>query len=385
MGNSKVVEKIQDLRKEDLKKVIDEVKKEIVEDVQEIKKEIVEDVKAIKKEIVDVLEKEAEEREYRLDQPLVRGVVIHPGELRKLQDDNRNLKKQLEDVEKLKVGLSSAMEGNIKLKKQLEEVEKTKAEMRNEMQKKIKTENQVKDLKKSQTDLMNNTEAMERRHRAMVAGVNAELQEVLGREEALEENKRRDRQQLTKLRQELEAAARAVEDKAGEIEELNRRLSEAEEIMKQRLAENNELKDINSKLNIKKEKMKALLIKNLTKIQTNKGKEVEMKAVIQANEENKEKMETTIEWYKEKLTMLKCAICKQSNADAQFMRCQTGAHIFCFPCFSNWIDTHEDWIKKNVAAQQEVFCPSGERCLDYEGSEEESDFGDSEEGVEEEE
>jgi hypothetical protein len=38
------------------------------------------------------------------------------------------------------------------------------------------------------------------------------------------------------------------------------------------------------------------------------------------------------------------------------VQCPTaGHHKFCFPCSA-------DWIKKQVAAQQEVFCPSAERC-----------------------
>jgi len=54
--------------------------------------------------------------------------------------------------------------------------------------------------------------------------------------------------------------------------------------------------------------------------------------------------------------LLKCTICAQRLEDTHFVQCPTaGHHKFCFPCSA-------DWIKKNVASNSEVFCPSGERC-----------------------
>jgi len=53
--------------------------------------------------------------------------------------------------------------------------------------------------------------------------------------------------------------------------------------------------------------------------------------------------------------LLKCNLCSQRLEDTHFVQCPTvGHHKFCFPCSA-------DSIKKQ-GANQEVFCPSGERC-----------------------
>lgn len=53
--------------------------------------------------------------------------------------------------------------------------------------------------------------------------------------------------------------------------------------------------------------------------------------------------------------LLKCNLCTQRLEDTHFVQCPTvGHHKFCFPCSA-------DSIKKQ-GANNEVFCPSGERC-----------------------
>lgn len=53
--------------------------------------------------------------------------------------------------------------------------------------------------------------------------------------------------------------------------------------------------------------------------------------------------------------LLKCNLCAQRLEDTHFVQCPTvGHHKFCFPCSA-------DSIKKQ-GANNEVFCPSGERC-----------------------
>lgn len=53
--------------------------------------------------------------------------------------------------------------------------------------------------------------------------------------------------------------------------------------------------------------------------------------------------------------LLKCNLCAQRLEDTHFVQCPTvGNHKFCFPCSA-------DSIKKQ-GANQEVFCPSGDRC-----------------------
>jgi hypothetical protein len=53
--------------------------------------------------------------------------------------------------------------------------------------------------------------------------------------------------------------------------------------------------------------------------------------------------------------LLKCTICSQRLEDTHFVQCPTNSHHkFCFPCSA-------DSIKKQ-GPNNEVFCPSGERC-----------------------
>lgn len=53
--------------------------------------------------------------------------------------------------------------------------------------------------------------------------------------------------------------------------------------------------------------------------------------------------------------LLKCNLCTQRLEDTHFVQCPTvGHHKFCFPCSA-------DSIKKQ-GSNNEVFCPSGERC-----------------------
>jgi len=53
--------------------------------------------------------------------------------------------------------------------------------------------------------------------------------------------------------------------------------------------------------------------------------------------------------------LLKCNLCAQRLEDTHFVQCPTvGHHKFCFPCSA-------DSIKKQ-GTNNEVFCPSGERC-----------------------
>eukprot|EP00088_Acartia_fossae_P004342 TRINITY_DN11856_c0_g2_i5.p1 TRINITY_DN11856_c0_g2~~TRINITY_DN11856_c0_g2_i5.p1 ORF type:complete len:375 (-),score=87.47 TRINITY_DN11856_c0_g2_i5:540-1664(-) len=53
--------------------------------------------------------------------------------------------------------------------------------------------------------------------------------------------------------------------------------------------------------------------------------------------------------------LLKCTICSQRLEDTHFVQCPTNTHHkFCFPCSA-------DSIKKQ-GPNNEVFCPSGERC-----------------------
>jgi hypothetical protein len=220
---------------ESLRKKVNVLKNEMVhqrEDIEHIKKlsgAMEKERKKDKGEILDVLEKEAKYREYWTDQPVVNGLIIQPEVLMKMQEDQKELKEQVEYLEQSNIKMESS---------HIEALEATRQEG-------------TRHLKNTKQELQEDQKKLEKQ----LTKAEQEL-------ESAAKAKVESQEQLKKTKQEIEAATQANVREAGKIEAIKSQLKNEKAIVQELKNENRHLNDVHCALGVKEEKMKTMLNKS---------------------------------------------------------------------------------------------------------------------------